>query len=64
MPPGNTRSKPPVKVIEKVTAEACVAIAMKVQQSRQRSGDETGSEAARLVARLIEAELLQTSHAS
>ena len=59
MPPGNTCSKPPAKVIEKVTVEACLAIARKVQRERQLSGDETGSEAACQVARSIEDELLR-----
>jgi hypothetical protein len=61
MPPGNTRSRPPTKVIEKVTVEACLAIARKVQQDRQLSGDATGSEAAAQVARSIEEELLGVS---
>jgi hypothetical protein len=58
MPPGNTRFKPPAKVIEKATAEACVAIARKVQRAKQLAGDATGSEAACQVARCIEEELL------
>ena len=59
MPPGNTCSKPPAKVVEKATVEACLAIARKVQRSRQLSGDGTGAEAACQVARLIEEELLR-----
>jgi hypothetical protein len=59
MPPGNTRFKPPAKVIEKATAEACLAIARKIQRARQLSGDEPGSEAACQVARCIEEELLK-----
>ncbi len=59
MPPGNTCSKPPAKVIEKATAEACLAIARKVQQARQLSGDKSGSDAACQVARFIEDELLR-----
>lgn len=59
MPPGNTRFKVPTKVIEKATAEACVAIARRVQQAKQLAGDETGSEAASQVARSIEEELLR-----
>jgi hypothetical protein len=47
-----------VKVIEKVTVEACIAIARKVQRARQLAGDGSGSEAAAQVARLIEEELL------
>ncbi len=58
MPPGNARTKLPVKVIEKATAEACIAIAQKVQRSRQLMGDEAGSEAAQRVARFIQEELL------
>jgi hypothetical protein len=59
MPPGNTRSKPPAKVVEKVTVEACIAIARKVQRARQLFGDGTGADAASQVARLIEEELLR-----
>lgn len=59
MPPGNARTKQPVKVIERTTAEACIAIAQQVQRSRQLAGDEAGSEAARQVARVIEQELLR-----
>lgn len=58
MPPGNARPKLPVKVIEKTTAEACLAIAQKVQRSRELAGDEAGSEAALRVARSIQEELL------
>ena len=59
MPPGNMCAKPPVKVIEKATVEACLAIARKVQQARHLSGDESGSDTAGQVARLIEVELLR-----
>jgi len=59
MPPGNARTKQPVKVIEKSTAEACIAIAQKVQHARELAGDEAGSEAARQVARGIEQDLLR-----
>lgn len=58
MPAGNTCIKPPAKVVEKVTAKACIAIARRVQRARRLSGDVSGSEAARLVARFIEEELL------
>ena len=58
MPPGNARTQFPVKVIEKATAEACVAIARKVQHSSQLAGDPAGSEAARRVATIIREELL------
>lgn len=59
MPPGNARTKLPVKVIEKTTAEACLAIAQKVQRSRELAGDDAGAEAARQVARVIEEEVLR-----
>ncbi|MCE1203148.1 MAG: hypothetical protein LWW79_00865 [Holophagaceae bacterium] len=59
MPPGNARTKLPVKVIEKTTAEACIAIAQKVQHALELAGDAAGSEAARRVARVIEEELLR-----
>lgn len=58
MPPGNTRAKAPAKVIEKRSVEACLAIAQRVQRSRERSGDDAGAMAAGLVAALIQAELL------
>lgn len=58
MPPGNVRTKLPMKVIEKATAEACIAIAQKVQLSRQLVGDEAGSDAAQRVAWFIQEELL------
>ena len=61
MPPGNARTQIPVKVIEKVTAEACLAIAQKVQRSRQLAGDTAGSEAALQVAVCIQEELLGTA---
>jgi len=59
MPPGNTLTKPPAKVIEKATVQACIAIAEKIQRSLDLSGDATGSDAARQVARLIQEELLE-----
>ncbi|NWJ42292.1 MAG: hypothetical protein HXX12_15120 [Geothrix sp.] len=59
MPPGNARTKLPVKVIERATAEACLAIAQKVQHARELAGDEAGSEAARQVARVIAEEVLR-----
>jgi hypothetical protein len=58
MPPGNTRAKAPAKVIEKRSVEACLAIARRVQRSRERSGDAPGATAAGQVAALIQAELL------
>jgi hypothetical protein len=61
MPPGNVRTRIPAKVVEKVTAEACIAIARQVQQSRQMAGDLAGSEAAMQVAAVIQAELLDAA---
>lgn len=58
MPPGNLRTQVPVKVIEKATAEACLAIAQNVQRTRQMAGDAAGSEAALKVATIIREELL------
>ena len=58
MPPGKTRTQAPAKVIEKMTAEACLALAQKVQLARRLSGDEAGSEAAGQVAQLIRDGLL------
>ncbi len=60
MPPGNARTQVPVKVIEKVTAEACIAIARQVELSSELVGDVAGSDAARRVAAVIQAELLGT----
>lgn len=59
MPPGNTRVKAPAKVVERVTAEACISIAERVQQARHLSGDRAGSEAASRIAEVIRKELLQ-----
>lgn len=59
MPPGNTHAKAPAKVVEKVTVEACIAIAQRVQRARHVSGDEAGSEAAGQIAEVIRAELLR-----
>ncbi len=59
MPPGNARTNLPVRVVEKTTVEACIAIAQKVQRARELAGDEAGSEAARQVARVIGEELLR-----
>jgi hypothetical protein len=58
MPPGTLCPKPPTKVVEKVTAEACLAIARRIQSARRQAGDAQGSEAARLVAESIRAEVL------
>jgi len=59
MPPGNTHFRPPARVIEKTTAGACMAIAQRIERDRLQSGDTAGAEAARQVARSIEAELLE-----
>ncbi|WLT30066.1 hypothetical protein [Geothrix sp. PMB-07] len=59
MPAGTTCPRPPIKVIEKATVRACIAIARKVQEARFQAGDTAGSDAARLVARLMEEELLE-----
>jgi len=59
MPPGNTRTQPPAKVIERTTAQACVAIARRIEQDRLTTGDGPGSDAARQVAQFIEEELLR-----
>jgi hypothetical protein len=58
MPPGKTCTKAPAKVIERATAEACIAIARKIQDAQHLSGNEAGSSAARQVAKSIEQELL------
>lgn len=62
MPPGNTRAKAPAKVIEKRSVEACLAIAQRVQRSKEGSGDAPGAVAAGEVAALIRAELLGDPH--
>ena len=59
MPPGNTHAKAPAKVVEKVTVEACIAIAQRVQRARLVSGDEAGSEAASQIAEVLRSELLR-----
>ncbi|MBP1771946.1 MAG: hypothetical protein H6P99_1109 [Holophagaceae bacterium] len=59
MPPGNLHARPPVKVIEKRSIEACLAIASRVQLSHERTGDLPGSLAAAQVADLIRTELLR-----
>jgi hypothetical protein len=59
MPPGNTYAKAPAKVVEKVTVEACIAIAQRVQLARRVSGDEAGSEVASQIAEVMRSELLR-----
>jgi hypothetical protein len=58
MPPGNLRFQKPVKVIEKATAEACIALAERVAMARNLADDRPGCLAADQVARLIREELL------
>lgn len=58
MPPGNARTKPSAKVLERASVEACLAIAKRVQHTRRLSGDEPGSQAVGQVVELIHAELL------
>jgi hypothetical protein len=48
-----------VKVIERVSVQACLAIATRIQRDRQLAGDEAGSAAARQVAKHIKEELLE-----
>lgn len=60
MPPGNVLPKPPLPIIERSTAEACLAIAHRVQLTQRLSGDASGSEAARQIAEGIQRELLRT----
>lgn len=61
MPPGNTRFKPPARVIEKTTVGACLAIAHRIEHDRELSGDVAGASAAHQVAVYIEEELLKPS---
>ena len=58
MPPGMTRTQKPAKVIEKATAEACLAIAQRVARAHYLADDKIGWSAAAQVARFIEEELL------
>ena len=58
MPPGNTRTQKPGKIIEKITAEACIAIAQRVARVHCLAEDRNGWTAATQVARSIEEELL------
>ncbi len=58
MPPGASCPKPPVKVVERQTAEVCLAIARRVGQRHREGGDAQGSQAADEIIRAIQAELL------
>ena len=64
MPPGNTRFKPPARVIEKTTVGACLAIAHRIEHEHELSGDVAGASAAHQVATFIEVELLRLEGAS
>ncbi len=59
MPPGNLRPKPQPRLIERVTAEACLAIAHRIQGDLQAQGDEPGAGIALEVAEAIRKELLE-----
>jgi len=58
MPPGITLAKPPSRVLERMTAEACQAIARRVQEACHCSGDVAGSEVANHIAQVIQEEIL------
>ena len=58
MPPGNVRTKPTIKVVERITAEACLAIAQRVEDARRMLGDATGADAAREISESIREEVL------
>ena len=59
MPPGNLRPKPQPRLIERVTAEACLAIAHRIQDDLQAQGNEPGAGIAQEVAEAIRRELLE-----
>lgn len=58
MPPGNTRTQKPARIVERTTAEACIAIAQRVARARHLADDRDGWAAATQVARSIEEEVL------
>ena len=58
MPTGNARTQRPAKVIERATAEACIAIANRVAHIHHLADDLDGSSAAAQVAQFIREELL------
>jgi hypothetical protein len=58
MPPGNVRTKPTTKVIERATAEACLAIARRVEATHRMAGDASGASAVHEVAESIREGLL------
>lgn len=59
MPPGNLRPKPHPRLIERVTAEACLAIAHRIQGDLQAQGDEPGAGIAQEISDAIRRELLE-----
>lgn len=59
MPPGNVRTQPPTKVIERTTAQTCLTIARRIETSRHLAGDTQGSQAAHQIAETIQRELLE-----
>lgn len=59
MPPGNVRTQPPTRVIERLTVQACISIARKIELSHDLQGDPSGSAAAHQVAEAIRKELLE-----
>jgi hypothetical protein len=58
MPPGITCPRPPAHIAEKMTALACIEIARRIQRTRHHVGDLAGADAAGLVARTIQEDLL------
>ena len=58
MPPGNTRPRPTHRVLERHTAEACLAIAQSVQADCQAQGDQTGMAAALRIIESIRSDLI------
>lgn len=58
MPPGNARARTPVKVVERTTVEACIAIAQNIQEACRQAGDVAGCQAAQGVVRRLKEELL------
>jgi hypothetical protein len=64
MPAGKNRIPKPAMVIDRATAEACIAIAQKVARGRQLVDDPSGSSVAAQVARLIQKELLDAQNTS
>jgi hypothetical protein len=59
MPPGLTRPKPTSRVLERTTAETCLAISKRVEAACQREGDWAGMAAAQRITELIQREVLE-----